>query len=283
MTPSGSKTAPVHADWRYTISDAQSPHNLAEDAVAEWIERAVAEPPIDALSDAELVSACDSELPSTVRAKLSELLAENREGPLIAAGRPNRRFVEAASARAWRTRSLGSSRGDDFAHGRRNVCVESVPAHFHYDLGPQCGERVRQREGVEVILQDVGSREKPAHDCVAGVAVIPGAHRYFGNVRDGDGVICLVGLRNNVVRTDNGNQGGRAIGWCKQVGRAPTPTVELTAGAERAGWVRSSRCSTLKWFACAKRLADESGQSWMTFRRWISQSSLNCLSVSLTV
>ena len=66
---------------------AASTNRRFEDAVAEWIEWAVAEPPIDTLSDAELVSACDTELPDAVQAELSGLLAENREGSLIAADR----------------------------------------------------------------------------------------------------------------------------------------------------------------------------------------------------
>src|SRR5581483_9397850 len=58
-----------------------------EQAVAEWIERAVAAPPVESLPDAELLSACDSRLPEPIQAELSDLLVRNREGALTPADR----------------------------------------------------------------------------------------------------------------------------------------------------------------------------------------------------
>ena len=50
-------------------------------------EDAVAEPQIDSLPDADLLSACDSRLPDAAQEELSGLLAENCEGSLQAMGR----------------------------------------------------------------------------------------------------------------------------------------------------------------------------------------------------
>ena len=65
---------------------AASTNRRFEDAVTEWIERAVAEPQFDSLPDADLLSACDSRLPDLTQEELSNLLAENREGSLQAGG-----------------------------------------------------------------------------------------------------------------------------------------------------------------------------------------------------
>jgi hypothetical protein len=58
-----------------------------EDAVAEWIERAVADPPVEALPDDQVLSLCDSRLPDADQDELSGLLARNREGELAPADR----------------------------------------------------------------------------------------------------------------------------------------------------------------------------------------------------
>jgi hypothetical protein len=58
-----------------------------EDAVAEWIGRAVAEPPVESLTDADLLAVCDSRLPESAQEELSDLLARNREGGLVPADR----------------------------------------------------------------------------------------------------------------------------------------------------------------------------------------------------
>jgi hypothetical protein len=58
-----------------------------EDAVVEWIERAVSDPPVESLPDTELLAACDSQLPDPLQGELTELLAKNREGDLAPADR----------------------------------------------------------------------------------------------------------------------------------------------------------------------------------------------------
>lgn len=59
-----------------------------EDAVADWIGRAVADPPVEALPDAQILALCDSRLPDAEQDELSELLAHNREGELAPHDRP---------------------------------------------------------------------------------------------------------------------------------------------------------------------------------------------------
>ena len=59
-----------------------------EDAVADWIGRAVADPPVESLPDAQLVALCDSRLPDAEQDELSALLIRNREGVLAPADRP---------------------------------------------------------------------------------------------------------------------------------------------------------------------------------------------------
>ena len=66
---------------------AASTNRRFEDAVAEWIGQAVAEPPIESLPDAELLAACNRMLPEASQTELSDLLAENREGELNAVSR----------------------------------------------------------------------------------------------------------------------------------------------------------------------------------------------------
>jgi hypothetical protein len=61
---------------------AASTHRRLDDAVAEWIERAVKEPSVESLSDADVLAACNSQLPDAAQKQLSDLLAENREGTL---------------------------------------------------------------------------------------------------------------------------------------------------------------------------------------------------------
>jgi hypothetical protein len=66
---------------------AAATNRRLEDAVAEWIERAVADPPVEALPEAELLSLCDSRLADPLQDELSDLLARNREGGLAPAAR----------------------------------------------------------------------------------------------------------------------------------------------------------------------------------------------------
>jgi hypothetical protein len=67
---------------------AAATNRALEDAVADWIGRAVADPPVESLPDAHLLALCDSRLSDTEQDELSELLARNRENELTAADRP---------------------------------------------------------------------------------------------------------------------------------------------------------------------------------------------------
>ena len=58
-----------------------------DDAVAEWIGRAVAETPVEGLPDDQLLAVCDGQLPAADQDELSGLLADDREGRLSAEGR----------------------------------------------------------------------------------------------------------------------------------------------------------------------------------------------------
>jgi hypothetical protein len=53
-----------------------------EDAVLDWIGRAVADPPVESLPDAELLALCDANLDAASQEELSTLLADLREGQL---------------------------------------------------------------------------------------------------------------------------------------------------------------------------------------------------------
>lgn len=61
---------------------AASTNRRLEDAVAEWIGRAISEPPVESLSDSEVRATCERELPESVQTELSELLKANREDTL---------------------------------------------------------------------------------------------------------------------------------------------------------------------------------------------------------
>jgi hypothetical protein len=56
-----------------------------EEVLLDWARRAVAEPTLALLPDAELLAACDTQLVPSQQEELSELLERNREGTLIAA------------------------------------------------------------------------------------------------------------------------------------------------------------------------------------------------------
>jgi hypothetical protein len=58
-----------------------------EGAVVEWVRRAVAEPEVKALPDAELLQLCDSTMEAEDQQELSNRLADAREGRLDEAGR----------------------------------------------------------------------------------------------------------------------------------------------------------------------------------------------------
>jgi hypothetical protein len=68
---------------------ARSAQNVAaasnqrlEDAVVHWISQAIAEPEIEAFSDAELLTRCDTTMAADLQEELSGLLSDAREGEL---------------------------------------------------------------------------------------------------------------------------------------------------------------------------------------------------------
>ena len=66
---------------------ASAGNRRLEDAVIDWINRAVSEPLVEALADDELLKLCDATLGAGEQAELSGLLADAREGTLDTAGR----------------------------------------------------------------------------------------------------------------------------------------------------------------------------------------------------
>jgi hypothetical protein len=58
-----------------------------ETVLAEWLDRAAAELPVEALEDADLLALCDLQLSPAEQAELDALLAQNREGELDEAGK----------------------------------------------------------------------------------------------------------------------------------------------------------------------------------------------------
>jgi len=81
-----------------------------EDAVVDWISRAVAEPDVETLPNEEVLALCDRQLDDAPQTELSELLTRQREGELTAD--QQRRLDEVLGeyrqgmvlkARAWRT------------------------------------------------------------------------------------------------------------------------------------------------------------------------------------
>jgi predicted transcriptional regulator len=93
-----------------------------EDAVIDWINRAVSEPLVEALADDELLKLCDATLGAGKQAELSGLLADAREGTLDTAGRARLDDLMAdyrrglvLKARAWKeavARGLRTSPAD---------------------------------------------------------------------------------------------------------------------------------------------------------------------------
>jgi hypothetical protein len=61
---------------------ATASNRRLEDAVVDWIGRAVAEPPLEALPDVEVLALCDATLDAVPQEELSSLLAGMREGQL---------------------------------------------------------------------------------------------------------------------------------------------------------------------------------------------------------
>jgi len=65
---------------------AAASHRRLEDAVVEWIRRAVAEPDVKTLPDDEVLRLCDATLEPHDQEELSGLLADSRELGLDPAG-----------------------------------------------------------------------------------------------------------------------------------------------------------------------------------------------------
>jgi hypothetical protein len=101
---------------------AAAGHRRLEDAVVEWIRRAVAEPEVEALPDDEVLRLCDATLDPGAQEELGGRLADSREGRLDATGQARleelmvdyRRGL-VLKARAWReavTRGLRTPPND---------------------------------------------------------------------------------------------------------------------------------------------------------------------------
>ena len=69
---------------RHATRVASLTHRRVEDVLAEWLDRAAAEIPVETLPDDELLAFCDLEMDEEQQYELSHLLAENREGLLDA-------------------------------------------------------------------------------------------------------------------------------------------------------------------------------------------------------
>lgn len=57
-------------------------HRRVEDVLAEWIDVAALDAPVETLSNDQVLALCQSTLASSQQDELSELLARNREGSL---------------------------------------------------------------------------------------------------------------------------------------------------------------------------------------------------------
>ena len=64
---------------------AAATNRRLDDVLAELIERGIADAPLESLPDAELLAACDHQLPDADQRELARLLAQNRAGALPAA------------------------------------------------------------------------------------------------------------------------------------------------------------------------------------------------------
>lgn len=62
-------------------------HRRVEEVLSEWLDRMVAEPPIEALDDAEVLALCERELPPSEADELRDLQDAQREGALDDSGR----------------------------------------------------------------------------------------------------------------------------------------------------------------------------------------------------
>ena len=63
-------------------SVAAQTQRRVEDVLVEWLDRAAADVPVEALSDDDVLALCDLEMAETQQADLNGLLALQREGSL---------------------------------------------------------------------------------------------------------------------------------------------------------------------------------------------------------
>jgi hypothetical protein len=61
---------------------ADRTHRRLEDVLTEWIDRAAAELPIEALSDEQVLALADMQMDAAQTEELTELLSLNREGSI---------------------------------------------------------------------------------------------------------------------------------------------------------------------------------------------------------
>ena len=73
---------------RQARAAAAASNRRLDDAVADWIGRAVADPPVERIPDDQLLALYGSRLADGEQDELSGLLGRNREGTLFAADRP---------------------------------------------------------------------------------------------------------------------------------------------------------------------------------------------------
>lgn len=73
---------------RQARESAAASNRRLDDVIAEWLGRAVADPPVENLPDEAVLALCASQLPDAEQDELADLLARNREGELAPADRP---------------------------------------------------------------------------------------------------------------------------------------------------------------------------------------------------
>src|SRR5712692_1813888 len=57
-------------------------HRRLEDVLVEWIDRAADEPPVESLTDEQVLALCELQMDTEQQEQLSDLLAANRENLL---------------------------------------------------------------------------------------------------------------------------------------------------------------------------------------------------------
>ena len=62
-------------------------HRRLEDVLVELLDRAAAEPPVESLTDDQVLALCDLQLDARQQEELGDLLARNREGQINEAER----------------------------------------------------------------------------------------------------------------------------------------------------------------------------------------------------